>query len=116
EKAKLQREHDRAEREVREAKERAEMLLHEVNHRVATSLALGAAMVGMRSRASPAPPVRTALQEVQARILAIAGVHRRLYSSQDVRSVEISDYLASLLRDLEATLKEAGHAPAVGQH
>src|SRR5579872_6523008 len=35
EKARLQRERDRAEREMREAKERAEMLLHEVNHRVA---------------------------------------------------------------------------------
>jgi two-component sensor histidine kinase len=67
----------------------------------------------MQSRASAEPAIRTALREVQARILAIAGVHRRLYTSQDVRSVEISDYLASLLRDLEATLKEAGHASTV---
>jgi two-component sensor histidine kinase len=40
-------------------------------------------------------------------------VHRRLYTSQGVRSVEISEYLASLLRDLEARLKEAGHASNV---
>ena len=113
EKAKLQQERDRAEREVREAKERAEMLLHEVNHRVANSLALVAALVGMQAKASPEPPVRTALSEVQARILAIAGIHRRLYTSQDVRSVEISDYLAGLLHDLEATLTEAGHASNV---
>jgi two-component sensor histidine kinase len=59
------------------------------------------------------PSVRTALNEIQGRISAIAGVHRRLYTSQDVRSVEISEYLASLLRDLEATLKEAGHASTV---
>ena len=113
EKATLQREHDRAEREVREARDRAEMLLHEVNHRVANSLALVAALVGMQARASSEPSVRAALSEVQTRILAIAGVHRRLYTSQDVRSVEISDYLASLLHDLEATLKEAGHASTV---
>ncbi|HEY1545832.1 MAG TPA: response regulator [Xanthobacteraceae bacterium] len=113
EKAALQRERDRAEREVREAKERAEMLLHEVNHRVANSLALVAALVGMQAKATAEPAIRTALSEIQGRISAIAGVHRRLYTSQDVRSVEISDYLASLLRDIEATLKEAGHASNV---
>jgi two-component sensor histidine kinase/CheY-like chemotaxis protein len=113
EKDHMKREHERAEREVREARDRAEVLLHEVNHRVANSLALVAALVGMQSRAITEPSVRTALGEIQGRISAIAGVHRRLYTSQDVRSVEISDYLASLLRDLEATLKEAGHASTV---
>jgi two-component sensor histidine kinase len=113
EKAKLQRERDRAEREVREARDRAEALLHEVNHRVANSLALVAAMVGLQARSGTEPAVRTALGEIQSRIAAIAGVHRRLYTSQDVRSVEISEYLASLLLDLEATLKEAGHASSV---
>jgi two-component sensor histidine kinase/CheY-like chemotaxis protein len=113
EKARLQRERDRAEREVREGKERAEVLLHEVNHRVANSLALVAALVGMQMKGIADPAVRNALGEIQGRISAIAGVHRRLYTSQDVRSVEISDYLASLLHDLEATLKEAGHASTI---
>jgi two-component sensor histidine kinase/CheY-like chemotaxis protein len=113
EKARLQRERDRAEREVREGKERAEVLLHEVNHRVANSLALVAALVGMQSKAIADPAAREALGEIQGRIAAIAGVHRRLYTSQDVRSVEISEYLASLLHDMESTLKEAGHASTV---
>ncbi|MGC1778812.1 MAG: histidine kinase dimerization/phosphoacceptor domain -containing protein [Xanthobacteraceae bacterium] len=113
EKARLQRERDRAEREVREARDRAEMLLHEVNHRVANSLALVASMVALQARTVNELSVRTALNEIQGRITAIAGVHRRLYTSQDVRSVEISEYLASLLRDIEATLKEAGHASTV---
>ncbi|AMN42177.1 sensor histidine kinase [Rhodoplanes sp. Z2-YC6860] len=113
EKARLQRERDRAEREVREAKERAEVMLHEVNHRVANSLQLVASLVGLQSKSINEPAVRDALGEIQARISAIAGVHRRLYTSADVRSVEISEYLASLLRDLEATLKESGHASTV---
>lgn len=113
ERARLQRERDRAEREVREARDRAEVLLHEVNHRVANSLALVAAMVGLQSKSVTEPAVRDALAEIQGRISAIAGVHRRLYTSQDVRSVEISDYLANLLLELEATLKEAGHASTV---
>ena len=113
EKARLEREKDRAEREVREARDRAEVLLHEVNHRVANSLALVAALVGMQAKSITEPAVKNALGEIQGRISAIAGVHRRLYTSQDVRSVEISDYLGSLLQDLEATLKEAGHASTI---
>jgi two-component sensor histidine kinase len=113
EKARLQRERDCAEREVREAKERAEVMLHEVNHRVANSLQLVASLVGLQSKSINEPAVRDALGEIQARISAIAGVHRRLYTSADVRSVEISEYLASLLRDLEATLKESGHSSTV---
>jgi two-component sensor histidine kinase len=113
EKARLQREKDRAERDVREARDRAEVLLHEVNHRVANSLALVAALVGMQAKSIKQPEVKTALGEIQGRISAIAGVHRRLYTSQDVRSVEISDYLGSLMADLEATLKEAGHASTI---
>jgi len=113
EKARLEREKDRAERDVREARDRAEVLLHEVNHRVANSLALVAALVGMQAKSITEPAVKTALGEIQGRISAIAGVHRRLYTSQDVRSVEIADYLGSLLTDLGATLKEAGHASSV---
>jgi two-component sensor histidine kinase len=113
EKARLQRERDQAEQEVRDARDRAELLLHEVNHRVANSLALVAALVAMQAKSVAEPAVRSALGEIQGRISAIAGVHRRLYTSQDVRSVEISEYLASLLHELEATLKQAGHSSAV---
>ena len=113
EKARLAAERDRAERETREAKERAEVLLHEVNHRVANSLALVAALVHMQAKEVKDPAAQSALREMQARIMAIAGVHRRLYTSDDVRSVEISEYLGSLLGDLEATMKASGHAATV---
>jgi two-component sensor histidine kinase len=113
EKAILQQERDRAEREVREARDRAEVLLHEVNHRVANSLGLVAALVAMQAKSVSDPSAREALSEIQNRIAAIGSVHRRLYTSQDARAVEISEYLASLLHDLEATLKEAGHASTV---
>ena len=113
EKARLERERDRAEREMREAKERAEVLLNEVNHRVANSLALVAALVHMQARSVTDPGAQDALREIQARISAIAGVHRRLYTSADVRSVEISEYLESLLRDLELTMNASGHASTV---
>ena len=52
-----------------------------------------------------------ASHETQARITAIAGVHRRLYTSATCGSVEIDDYLSGLLKDLEASM----NSPATGR-
>lgn len=112
-KARLGREKERAEREMREARERAELLLGEVNHRVSNSLALVAGLVSMQAKAVAQPAAREALTETQARILAIAGIHRRLYTSDDVRSVELGGYLGSLIEDLEASMNTIGHGARV---
>ena len=113
EKARLERLREVAEQEVRAARDRAEILLQEVNHRVANSLALVAALVRMQASAISDPTARDALSETQARISAIAGLHRRLYTSEDVRSVSLDSYLATLAEELEATMKESGHKPRV---
>ncbi len=104
----LRREKEKADREVREARDRAELLLKEVNHRVANSLALVSAMAKMQAAAVADPAARTALEEMQVRINAIAGIHRRLYTSNDVQVVDADAYLASLVEDLGATMKAAG--------
>lgn len=98
-----------AEREMREARERAEMLLGEVNHRVANSLAMVAALVGLQANAVDNDEARAALAETQVRIQAIAGVHRHLYTTDDARSVQIGDYLQSLAAELETTMQAAGN-------
>jgi len=94
----------RAEQDMRDARERAEMLLGEVNHRVANSLAMVSALVGLQANAIANAEAKEALSETQARIQAIAGVHRHLYTNEDVRSVNLGDYLQSLAADLETTM------------
>ena len=78
EKERLQREKDEAQRLVIEARDRAELLLREVNHRVANSLALVAAMTSMQARAVQDEVTKNALKETQVRISAVAAIHRRL--------------------------------------
>jgi two-component sensor histidine kinase len=104
----LRRAKEAADREVREARDRAELMLKEVNHRVANSLALVAGFAHLQAAGATDPVVRGVLEEMQARIKAIAGVHRRLYTSQNVDRVELDAYLASLVEDLEASMRASG--------
>lgn len=100
----LKREAEEAQRAIREARDRAELLLHEVNHRVANSLALVASLARLQANAVTDASARSALHEMQARIMAVAGIHRRLYTSSDVRVVELGSYLMSLVDELSAAI------------
>lgn len=102
--ARLRKAKERADEETRRAKERAEALLAEMNHRVANSLTLVAGLLRLQSNNSANLEVREALEETQGRISAIAGMHRSLYSSDDVRSVEMRPYLSALVDDIVATI------------
>ncbi|CAO4178538.1 sensor histidine kinase [Methylorubrum populi] len=109
----LRRDKERAEAAVREARDRAELLLREVNHRVANSLTLVAALARMQTNAVSDPAAKLALEEMQARISAIAGIHRRLYTSQDVEAVELDAYLAGLVEELQVSMRASGRDHAI---
>lgn len=93
----------RAEADLRASNARLEALLAEVNHRVANSLQLVSAMVRMQSSALTDEGARAALEDTQRRISAIAQVHRRLYTGDDVESVDMQEYLAQLISELSDT-------------
>ena len=96
-----------AEAEVREARDRFEalaaeraMLMREVNHRVGNSLQLIASLLTIQSNAAGDPEIKEALSDATGRVMAVAQVHRRLYTSDDVQAVAIDLYLEALVEDL----------------
>ena len=91
------------ETELRAANDRLETLLKEVNHRVANSLQLVSTFVHMQSRTLENVEAREALADTQRRIDAIAQVHRKLYSSGHTDSVDMTEYLAAIVEELEET-------------
>ncbi len=100
----LQRENEEAVEQVRLARDRAEAMLREVNHRVGNSLQLVSTFMSLQLRHLADDGARNALREAQARIEAVAHVHRRLYTSGDMSSVAMDEYLAGLIDELGKSL------------
>lgn len=93
-----------------QARDRAEVLLTEVNHRVANNLALVGSLIRLQRQAIPDKAAKIALDETSTRIQAIAEIHKHLYTSGDVTSVALDEYMNALLAQLEQTLTSEGHS------
>ncbi|MBD3832631.1 putative sensor histidine kinase pdtaS [compost metagenome] len=96
----LERENEAAQEEVRLARDRAEAMLREVNHRVGNSLQLVSSFISLQLRQLADEGARSALREAQVRIEAVAHVHRRLYTSSDLATVAMDEYLTGLVEEL----------------
>ena len=81
-----------------------EFLIGEVNHRVQNSLQLVSSFLALQGRSSNQPGLAPALEEARRRLTAVALVHRRLYRSDQVESVDIARYLDELIADVVASL------------
>ena len=105
--ARIQKARDDAEAEVHASRDRfaalaaeREMLLREVNHRVGNSLQIIASLLHLQANSSTQEDVKAALTNAMGRVAAVAQVHRRLYTSHDLKSVLLNQYLEALLEDL----------------
>jgi len=107
----LQRENDAAQEEIRLARDRAETMLREVNHRVGNSLQLVSSFISLQLRHLSDDGARAALRESQARIEAVAHVHRRLYTSGDMSRVAMHDYLHGLMDELSKSIGPGEGSP-----
>jgi two-component sensor histidine kinase/CheY-like chemotaxis protein len=105
--AQLQKARDEAEAEIHASRDRyaalaaeREVLLREVNHRVGNSLQIIASLLHLQANSSTQDDVKAALTNAMGRVAAVAQVHRRLYTSHDLKSVMLNQYLDALLEDL----------------
>lgn len=91
--------------ELARARDRAEVLLTEVNHRVANSLTLVSSLVRLQMGVVSDDAARSALAETQTRIQAIAEMHKHLFTSGNVGLVAVDEYLSAVLAQLETAMK-----------
>ncbi|USU09748.1 GAF domain-containing protein [Sphingomonadaceae bacterium OTU29MARTA1] len=81
-----------------------DVLMKEVNHRVQNSLQLVASFLRLQAKTAGAGIVADQLAEAQARLAAVALVHRRLYRDDQVESIDLSRYVDELIADMRTSL------------
>lgn len=112
EQVRMRRAHEAAEAEIRAARDRFEalaaeraLLLREMNHRVGNSLQIIVSLLNVQAGATEDRRAKEALHAARNRVSAVAQVHRRLYTSDQIATVALDQYLASLLDDLEISAR-----------
>jgi two-component sensor histidine kinase len=105
--AEIRKARDDAEAEVHASRDRyaalaaeREVLLREVNHRIGNSLQIIASLLHLQANSTTQDDIKAALTNAMGRVAAVAQVHRRLYTSHDLKNVMLNQYLDALLEDL----------------
>ena len=106
----LERDKRAAEAELRAANERLQLLAREVHHRVSNSLQMVMSFVSMQAGQTTDPAARQALEATQSRIQAISKVHHRLYTRDDTTTIDLDDYLDTLIGELRQSLAKGAGA------
>jgi hypothetical protein len=91
------------EREMEGLLRQKEVLLEEMQHRVANSLQIIASIILMKARTVQSEETRLHLQDAHSRVMSIAAVQEHLHASGTGGPVEITPYLSKLCETL-ATL------------
>ncbi|MGB7394847.1 MAG: CHASE domain-containing protein [Pricia sp.] len=83
--------------ELQASNEMKENLLREIHHRVKNNLQITSSLMNMQKRKLTSPEAISAIEESQARILAIALTHQKIYQDKDSKAVNLCEYLNDLM-------------------
>jgi two-component sensor histidine kinase len=72
-------------------------LMREIHHRVKNNLQIIISLLNMQERKATTEEAMAAIAETRTRINAIAIVHRGLYESQDLRRIDMADFIDRLI-------------------
>jgi chemotaxis protein methyltransferase CheR len=97
--------HRRAiEQQVQELLREKDMLLEEMQHRVANSLQIIASILLIKARTVQSEETRLQLEDAHKRVLSVAAVQQHLQVSGRFAPIEISSYLAKLCETLAQSM------------
>ncbi len=80
------------------------VLLQEMEHRVANSLQIIASILMLKARGVVSEETRHHLQDAHQRVMSVAAVQSYLYASSEVDRIEVGAYLAKLCASLGASM------------
>src|SRR5665213_1327717 len=92
------------ERQVEELLREKDMLLEEMQHRVANSLQIIASILLIKARTVQSEETRLQLEDAHKRVLSVAAVQKHLHATGHGRSIEIGTYLSKLCETLAQSM------------
>jgi two-component sensor histidine kinase len=92
------------EREREELLRQKDILLEEIQHRVANSLQIIASIILMKARTVQSEETRLHLHDAHSRVMSIAAVQEHLHASAAAGPVEITPYLSKLCETLATSM------------
>jgi chemotaxis protein methyltransferase CheR len=98
-----------AEREIANLLQQKETLLQEMQHRIANSLQIIAAILSLKARAVQSEETRLHLEDARQRVMSVAAVQQQLLASGHGGQIEIGPYLARLCETLAASMTDDNH-------
>jgi PAS domain S-box-containing protein len=102
-----------AEQEMAELLQQKEILLQEMQHRVANSLQIIASILLLKARTVQSEEIRQHLQDAHQRVLSVAAVQQQLYASRRGDPIQLAPYLARLCETLAASMISEGRPIAL---
>lgn len=94
------RELERANRELQRRFEERDLLFKEANHRLKNSLQIVSSMIHLQMPMVQDPAAARALHSTEARVMAIAAVHERLYKDNEIGTISLDAFLRGLCEDI----------------
>ncbi|WP_419254957.1 sensor histidine kinase [Caulobacter sp. ErkDOM-YI] len=86
-----------------------QMLLQEMQHRVANSLQIIASILMLKARAVTSEETRFHLKDAHQRVISVAEVQSHLHASGGVDQIEVGPYLTKLCASLAASMVSEDH-------
>jgi PAS domain S-box-containing protein len=92
------------ERESRDLLQQKEVLLQEMQHRVANNLQIIPSILLIKARTVRSAETRLHLQDAHQRVLSVAAIQQQLQTSKSGAMIELAPYLSRLCRTLTASM------------
>lgn len=87
-----------------------ETLMRELHHRVKNNLQVISSLLGLQSSKLEDASAQKAVEEGQERIRAMSLIHQKLYQQDDVSSVDVKEYLETLVTEISESYGYASKA------
>ncbi len=103
----------RMEAQLKESLRDKETLIKEVHHRVKNNLQIVSSLLALQGMQVQDAEARGYFNETENRVQTISMIHEKLYSSEDLSSLELSEYVNDLVKEIVLSFGVSSHDVSV---